>query len=74
MKNGLLRFQYAAMEQQAQVALFGHTHIPYCEDMGELWLLNPGACGGRTPTYGLIHMDNGKVTCEIKDLFLEEKL
>ena len=44
-KQGLLRFSLAAQEQQAQVALFGHTHIPYCRQEGGLWLLNPGACG-----------------------------
>lgn len=42
-KQGLLRFSLAAQEQQAQVALFGHTHIPYCRQEDGLWLLNPGA-------------------------------
>lgn len=70
-KGGLLRFQYAAMEKDAQVALFGHTHMPYCENMGELWLLNPGACGGRAPSYGIIEIEDGSVRCCVKDLFLE---
>lgn len=71
-KGGLLRFQYAAMEQGAQVALFGHTHMPYCEDMGEFWLLNPGACGGRAPTYGVIEINEDSVFCCVKDSLLEE--
>ena len=65
---------YAAQEQQAQVALFGHTHIPYCRQEGGLWLLNPGACGGRTPSCGIVTVDGGKAVCCVKDLLLEETL
>ncbi len=71
-KNGLLRLQYAAMEKNAQIALFGHTHSPYCEDLGGLWLLNPGACGGYRPSYGLIELKDGEISCQVKDCFLEE--
>ena len=65
---------YAAQEQQAQVALFGHTHIPYCRQEGGLWLLNPGACGGRAPSCGIVTVDGGKAVCCVKDLLLEETL
>lgn len=71
-KNGLLRFCYAAREQGAQLALFGHTHSPLCERRGELWLLNPGACGGRVPTYGVAELHDGTVTCRICEAFEEE--
>ena len=50
-KQGLLRFSLAAQEQQAQVALFGHTHIPYCRQEGGLWLL---------PHSELRHRDGGR--------------
>ena len=73
-KQGLLRFSLAAQEQQAQVALFGHTHIPYCRQEGGLWLLNPGACGGRAPSCGIVTVDGGKAVCCVKDLLLEETL
>ena len=73
-KQGLLRFSLAAQEQQAQVALFGHTHIPYCRQEGGLWLLNPGACGGRAPSCGIVTEDGGKAVCCVKDLLLEETL
>ena len=73
-KQGLLRFSLAAREQQAQVALFGHTHIPYCRQEGGLWLLNPGACGGRAPSCGIVTVDGGKAVCCVKDLLLEETL
>ncbi len=64
-KSGLLRFTYAAMEVGAQVALFGHTHCPYCEERDGLWLMNPGACKGYGASYGLIEIQNGSVSCRI---------
>lgn len=71
-KNGLLRFCLAAQEQGAGLALFGHTHSPLCERRGDLWLLNPGACGGRIPTYGVAVLQDGTVQCRIREVFEEE--
>ena len=69
-KNGLLSLRYAALEQGAHIALFGHTHCPYCEFRDGLWLLNPGACGGSNPTCGVITMENHKIFCQTKEVFL----
>lgn len=71
-KQSLLRMEYAAREKEAQLALFGHTHCPYCEENGGVWLLNPGACGGRIPTYGVIEIENGRVSCHVTDIYKEE--
>ena len=54
---------YAAREAEADILLFGHTHIPYCEQVDGLWMLNPGSCGGRGATYGVISLENGEVMC-----------
>lgn len=68
-KSGLLRLDYAAREAQAQVALFGHTHHPFCEYHEGLWLMNPGSCGySSRPTCGILIIQNGAVTCEIKEI------
>ena len=64
-KSGLLSFQYAAMEVGARVALFGHTHCPYCCELGSLWLMNPGACGAYRASYGLVEIQDGNVTCRV---------
>ena len=65
-KSGLLRYVYAAKENQVQVALFGHTHLAYCEQYEDLWLLNPGSCGyGSSPSYGLIEIQNKQVHCNV---------
>lgn len=36
---------YRAQECGAAVALFGHTHMPLCEYVGGVLLLNPGSAG-----------------------------
>ena len=54
---------YAAREAEADILLFGHTHIPYCEQVDDLWMLNPGSCGGRGATYGVISLENREVMC-----------
>lgn len=73
-KGGAMNFYYAALEQGAQVALFGHTHRACCEEINGLWLLNPGACGGRTPTYGIINIEEDSISCCVKDFIQEERV
>lgn len=63
-KSGLERLWYAARERGAQLALFGHTHIPLCEESDGVTLFNPGSVGrpwrGQA-TYGVILLDKGKI-------------
>ena len=65
-KSGNSTAVYAAMEQNADVLLYGHTHEAFYECMelqGEraLYVLNPGACGcGSRPTYGFFLLENGR--------------
>lgn len=68
-KSGLLRLALGAREAQADMALFGHTHLAYCAQEGGCWLFNPGTCGlvGRGPTYGVIEIRKGVPTCSIHD-------
>ena len=59
---------YAAQEQGAQLALFGHTHRAVYEILGGVTLVNPGTAGkGRELTWALVTVfDNGAIHCEIK--------
>ena len=61
---------YAAQEQGAQIAMFGHTHRAVYETLGGVTLLNPGTAGkGRELSWALVTVfDNGAVSCEIKRL------
>lgn len=55
--------QEYARQQEAQILLFGHTHIPLCEDLGDLWMLNPGPA---PESYGIIQLNEGEIYCSLK--------
>lgn len=48
------------------VILFGHSHVPYCERHGDIWLINPGSPTDkrRSPSYsyGVLQIENHCVT------------
>lgn len=60
-KRDLLHLSLAAREAGAQLALFGHTHVPLCEEDGGLTLVNPGACRGRAGRYAIAELRAGEV-------------
>ncbi len=61
-KISLVRLKQAAKEQEVDVALFGHTHIPHCEWEEDILFLNPGSMTipkkSKHPTYALIQIDD----------------
>ncbi len=69
-KMGMDRVLYRASEVQADVILFGHTHIPtseYAPDPAcpakRILLFNPGSVGrGYGNPYGVIHVVNGAIS------------
>ena len=64
-KMGSERLAECAGERGADVALFGHTHIPHAEARSGVFLFNPGSCGRcytGPDTYGILTLDGGKVT------------
>lgn len=63
-KNSYLAAMYAARELEADILLFGHTHVPYCEEVDGLWVLNPGSCGGRNPGHGVILLEGERTICK----------
>jgi putative phosphoesterase len=63
-KRSLDSIIYAAQEYEADVLLFGHTHIPHLSKIGELTILNPGAAN--LGYYALIEIDdNYKLTAKL---------
>lgn len=55
---------YAALEEQAQILLFGHTHrAEYFQEQG-LWVLNPGTA--KSGSYGVIWLSDGNIQLELK--------
>ena len=54
----------AAEARGAEVALFGHTHVPVAEQHGAVCLFNPGSCGRcytGPNTYGILTLDKGRI-------------
>lgn len=62
-KQAYGRAVFAAQEAEADILLFGHTHIPYCEDLKGLWVMNPGSCQGRRASYGVISLEKDVTVC-----------
>lgn len=54
----------AAVEQEAHIVLFGHTHKALCEEVNDVWLLNPGAS---PQSYGVIEIrEDNSFTCRTR--------
>ena len=61
-KTGLLRAQYRALEQNADLLLFGHTHVPLVDAASRPMMMNPGSIGDpRRPTYGVLEFRDGQI-------------
>ncbi|MBR4017679.1 MAG: YfcE family phosphodiesterase [Oscillospiraceae bacterium] len=73
-KSGIGGLVAEARRYNAQVALYGHTHIPYCrQEEDGLWILNPGSA---SHSAGILKTDGQAVTAcyLITEADLEEKL
>lgn len=53
----------SAKKENADIVLFGHTHIGYCTQEKKLWVMNPGAS---PDSYGVIYIEQGSAHCELK--------
>lgn len=58
-----------AVANGCEIALFGHTHIPYNDYENGVLLFNPGSAalprGGNAPTYGIIEITaDGEINAE----------
>ncbi len=59
----------AARAEGAEVALFGHTHRPFCGRVGEVLAVNPGSVGrGAHPGYAVLILEDGGIRAELKTL------
>ncbi|MCY6957039.1 metallophosphoesterase [Clostridium brassicae] len=68
-KYNILNLKYRAEELGADVALFGHTHLSGIEYENGIWFVNPGSPSvprDRYRSVGLININDGKITAEIK--------
>ncbi len=57
-----------AVQQSADIAVFGHTHVSFCGYERGVLLLNPGTmmyAGVDRNTFGIIETDGGKIGADI---------
>lgn len=58
-KHGYEMLEERAKSENADICLFGHTHVPYLERKDGIFYMNPGAvCDG---VYGIIDIVGGEI-------------
>lgn len=63
-KTGLFRLFYRAEETNADVVLYGHTHLESRQEIENRVFINPGAM--RDGKYAVVTIEDGAVDCEFK--------
>lgn len=58
--------QKRGLELGADVVVFGHTHIPFNVNLGNISIINPGSVK-YTRNYGIIEIENNKIGTAILD-------
>lgn len=70
-KSSINRLYFQAKSEQADVALYGHTHEAFLEEEAGLWIMNPGALShtwGQSKSYGIINISGDDLSCMIYPL------
>jgi len=56
----------ALRQHEPQIVVFGHTHVPYWAQHGEILYINPGSASkgrqGSLPSVALLNIVNGQIT------------
>ena len=65
-KEGLTALSLKAEAMNAQLTLYGHTHIPNVENDGACVFVNPGAL--RDGRYAIVEIEDGKIRPFLKQL------
>lgn len=58
----------AAKEREADVLLFGHTHVQYYSIDDGFTVINPGSIGDSKMSYAVVMLDGNDVLCELKQI------
>lgn len=71
-KFGLINIKIKSLDEEADVALFGHTHKAFCEKDHGVLFINPGSLSepqyNEKKTYCMINIDKDEIKYEIKIL------
>ncbi|MBR1528376.1 MAG: metallophosphoesterase [Oscillospiraceae bacterium] len=68
-KFGTARIAYEARQNQADIVLYGHTHVSDCRYEDGLYILNPGSLclprDGKKPSYALLDVSEKGILANI---------
>lgn len=72
-KMGLNLLTATARDEGCDIALYGHTHVPFCDIVNGIYVMNPGSAalprGNSKASCGIIEIDkNGSVNMSIHEL------
>ena len=63
---GLEPLLYAAECSDCDIAMYGHTHSAFCENVGGILVINPGSVGqGANRSWARLEIDGDDLRCEI---------
>lgn len=73
-KNGTEKICRKAASENAQIVLFGHTHIPLIEKKNDILLVNPGSLKetGPQPSLAILSLHNETASAKILSLAKDE--
>lgn len=59
---GVDRLRYLALENECDIAMYGHTHVPFLEE-GDVTIINPGSISlprqiGHKKTFAIMELDD----------------
>ena len=67
-KSGLSRLINHTKSVNAEVVLFGHTHLPHCDVSENFATINPGCVHPPYSSYAVLSLADSDFSCEIKNL------
>lgn len=63
---------YRGVEVNADIVLFGHTHIPMCKKIEGIWLINPGSAAfprlNFSSSYAIIETNEDSINAKIIEI------
>ena len=67
-KYSLDELQKRAEDKEADIVIFGHSHVPYYKEKDGIIFINPGSTslprGGSSRGIGILDVENGEITYE----------
>ena len=63
--SGVDRIRYLALENECDIAMFGHTHVPFLDEADDVTIINPGSISrprqlGHKKTFLIMEIDENE--------------